>query len=279
MSQDRAANGEPAADPWAATINRFSGYAADYDSCRPGPPCALVDFLAELSQKSPLERVVDLGCGTGLSTRVWADRAADVVGVDPSADMVTQAKAATKAENVQYLCRLGHGTGLPDRCADIVTCGMSLHWMDPELTALEVGRILRPGGVFGTYWEHWSSPFVEVDQAFGDLERQAEELHARLGASATLKRWPRRAQEKRLASSGLFAFTKEIAFHHVEHRTADQLTRMVRTLGLFMVLVKLGLSDDTIGLARFAVTAGKAFGDQPQPIYHTWGLWYGVARP
>jgi len=70
MPQDNAENGKTPADPWAPSIDRFSGYASEYDSCRPQPPGALVEFLADLAHKAPLERVVDLGCGTGLSTRV-----------------------------------------------------------------------------------------------------------------------------------------------------------------------------------------------------------------
>ena len=277
MPEDQAVPSGQAGDGWSATVDRFSGYAADYDTYRPQPPGDLVDFLAALPGKA-LDTVVDLGCGTGLSTRVWAGRARSVVGVDPSADMIARARVAAAAPNVTYHCRFGHDTGLPDRCADLITCGLSLHWMDPAPTAAEVGRLLRPGGAFGTYWEHWASPMAEVERAFRELERQVDELDGRLGASATLRRWPRRAQEKQLAGCGLFALTREIAFHHVAPLTADQLVRMVRTLGAVMVLVKHGLSDDQIGLTKFGEVAAAAFGGQAKPIYHTWGLWYGVAK-
>ncbi|MGH7866895.1 MAG: class I SAM-dependent methyltransferase, partial [Candidatus Dormibacteraceae bacterium] len=39
-------------------------------------------------------------------------------------------------------------TGLPEACADVVTCVQAFHWMDPEIVLPEVARILRPGGVF-----------------------------------------------------------------------------------------------------------------------------------
>ena len=109
------------------------------------------------------------------------------------------------------------------------------------------------------------------------MENQVDELDAKVGSSAQLKRWPRRTQEKLLASCGLFQFIKEIAFHHVATLTSDQLTQMVKTLGAVMVLAKQGLSEDEIGLTRFREVASKAFGTRPSRIYHTWGLWYGVA--
>ena len=79
----------------SATVRRFSGFADVYDRFRPRPPAALVDALCLLAGVERPSLVVDLGSGTGTSTRYWADRAARVVGVEPSPDMRAQARAAT----------------------------------------------------------------------------------------------------------------------------------------------------------------------------------------
>src|SRR2546421_671540 len=55
------------------------------------------------------------------------------------------------AANVSYQYGFSHNTDLLDRCADIVTCSQSLHWMEPESTFAEVNRILRSGGIFAAY--------------------------------------------------------------------------------------------------------------------------------
>ena len=114
--------------------------------------------------------VVDLGSGTGLSTRVWADRADEVVGVEASPEMREQAEAATAAENVRFVQAYAQATGLPDGEADIVTCSQAFHWMEPEPTLAEAARILRPGGVFAAYDYDWP-PIVhrEVEAAFEEL--------------------------------------------------------------------------------------------------------------
>ncbi|MBV8999273.1 MAG: methyltransferase domain-containing protein [Solirubrobacterales bacterium] len=31
-------------------------------------------------------------------------------------------------------------TGLPDTCADVITCAQSFHWMEPESTIAEIAR-------------------------------------------------------------------------------------------------------------------------------------------
>jgi SAM-dependent methyltransferase len=220
--------------------------------------------------------VVDLGCGTGLSTRCWADRAASVIGIDASADMLRYARAVTTSSSVRYLEKLAHYTGLPDRCADVVTCGMSLHWMDPEATAIEIRRILRCGGVFGTYWYHWLTPFWEVELAYRDLMKRVNELDAEHSTSAELKRWPKRQQENTLASSGMFRLTKEISLHHVEVLDAEYIAETVKTLGAVMLLLKHGLAEAEVGLEAFRKIVCEKFGTQKHRVYHTWGLWLGV---
>ena len=92
--------------------------------------------------------VVDLGSGTGLSTRVWADRAEEVVGIEPNARMAEQARLVTRAPNVRYVDSFAAETSLPAGAADIVTCSQAFHWMEPGAVLAEAARILRPGGVF-----------------------------------------------------------------------------------------------------------------------------------
>ena len=58
--------------------------------------------------------VVDLGSGTGLSARVWAELADEVVAIEPNEAMRTFAEGVTTAANVRYLGTPSHQTGLPD---------------------------------------------------------------------------------------------------------------------------------------------------------------------
>ena len=121
------------------------GFAARYDRYRPAPPRALLDVLCRYARVERPALVVDLGCGTGLSTRAWSGRAERVVGVEPNPAMLA---AAEPAPGVEYREAYAHETGLEDACAAVVTCSQSFHWMEPEPTLAEVGRVLRPGGVF-----------------------------------------------------------------------------------------------------------------------------------
>jgi predicted TPR repeat methyltransferase len=49
------------------SVERFTGFAQVYDQVRPSPPEAIADLLLQFAKLETAERVVDLGCGSGLS--------------------------------------------------------------------------------------------------------------------------------------------------------------------------------------------------------------------
>lgn len=94
--------------------------------------------------------VVDLGCGPGNLTAMLAERwpAADVIGVDSSADMV-----ASAAEHATDRLRFVEGdlaTWQPEGPVDVVIANAALHWVPGHVDLIaEFARWLRPGGALG----------------------------------------------------------------------------------------------------------------------------------
>ena len=87
-------------DAWdtnEANIALWSSGTYLYDIYRPQPPTALLDLLTQLAEKAQPALVVDIGSGTGLSTRAWAGRADTVIGIEPHGDMRHQAGQRTAA--------------------------------------------------------------------------------------------------------------------------------------------------------------------------------------
>src|ERR1700752_3353561 len=74
------------------SVERFTGFADVYDQVRPSPPQAIADLLLQLAKVERAKRVVDLGCGSGLSMMIWAGRTHSVIGVEPSEDMRREAE-------------------------------------------------------------------------------------------------------------------------------------------------------------------------------------------
>ena len=240
------------------------GFAAGFDSHRPSPPPALLDVLCLEAQVERPSLVVDFGSGTGLSTRVWADRAAEVVGVEASPEMRAQAEAATSAENVRFVQAFAQETGLPDRVADLVTCSQAFHWMEPDPTLAEAARILRPGGVFAAYDYDWP-PVVHPD-----VEAAYEEMIRRLGLRRPLRGQPRHTKDMHLArirESSHFRYAREIVLHSRERGSAERVVGMALSLGPLTVLLKEGVSEEEIGLAALREAAARALGERDVEMF------------
>ena len=236
-------------------------FPAGYDAHRPSPPEALLDLLCLEAQVERPRLVVDLGSGTGLSTRAWADRADEVIGVEPSKAMRLRAEEATESTNVRYVPAYADQTGLPDATADIVTCSQSFHWMEPAPTLAEVARILRPGGVFAAYDYDWPPvAHWEVEAAFEELlVRVLDSRNDRLGYVSIAEK---EGHLERMRASGLFRFTREALVHSRETGGAERIVGMAFSLGPLNVLLEGGMTEEELGLAQLRGVAAKALGDR-----------------
>jgi SAM-dependent methyltransferase len=124
----------------------FGEVAHDYGAYRLGPPAVVVDWLLP----ARVGTAVDLGAGTGAMSAELAERAANVVAVEPDARMRSILRA--RVPGIRVLDGRGESMPLPGGCADAVVASSSWHWMEPVATLGEVARVLMPGGVLGVVW-------------------------------------------------------------------------------------------------------------------------------
>jgi SAM-dependent methyltransferase len=250
------------------------GFAARYDRYRPRPPLALLDVLCRYARVERPSLVVDLGCGTGLSTRAWSGTAERAVGVEPNAAMLA---AVEPAPGVEYREAFAQETGLDDGCADIVTCSQSLHWMEPEPTFAEVARILRPGGVFAAYDYDWP-PVVdpELDAAYEDYQRRRAGFRARHGIQRGGDRWPKHEHLDRMRASGRFAYCRELLLHSEEQGDAERVVGFTRSLGLPVAEMSYEDADHELGVGALDAAARRVLGDRTVPFVFGYRIRIGV---
>jgi ubiquinone/menaquinone biosynthesis C-methylase UbiE len=263
---------------FASNIERFTGFAELYDRYRPHPPTILHDLLTQLANVATPNLVVDLGCGTGLSTCFWSARAQQVIGIDPTDDMRRVAELQNTFSNVSFQKALSHQTGLPADCADIVTCSQSLHWMDPLPTFQEASIVLRSGGVFAAYDCDWPPTTTrwEADAAYNRCMDQVNELGGEFGVVDGLKFWPKEGHLERMKASGCFRFTKEVLVHHVEEGNAERLVGLAQSQGNVIPLLKKGLSESEIGLSEIREVAMETLGESNAPWYFSYRVRLGI---
>jgi SAM-dependent methyltransferase len=228
------------------------GFAERYDVYRPRPPAVLLDLLPALAGPERPRLLVDLGAGTGLSTRFWAEHADEVVGVEPQRRMREWAESVTTANNVRYLDASSQATGLDEECADIVTASQSLQWMEPEPTFAEIGRILRPGGVFCAYeYVHLQTPLWQPEAVWLEVIEKKRRLRAERGLDN--RQFP--VSRERLEESGVFSAVRELPLHSVEEGDGERLVRLALTEGSIVTLLEAGVSEEEVGLDRLRETA------------------------
>jgi len=138
---------------------RFSATAGLYARWRPTYPEALRDFLIGLLppvEERPGRRpavIADLGCGTGISARLLAAPDRRVIGIEPNADMLAEARRTTPPElAIEYRDGEAVATGLAPASVDFVVAGQAFHWFDLEATCAEIRRILIPAGFTAAFW-------------------------------------------------------------------------------------------------------------------------------
>jgi SAM-dependent methyltransferase len=162
---------------------RFSAAADLYHRHRPSYPEALFDWLAATTGLRPPARVADVGCGTGISTRLLAGRGYDVVGVDPNEAMLAHARAESAG---RYEGGTATETGLSDGSVDLVTVAQAFHWFDVPAALAELTRVLARPGWCAAFWNlRHRSPFNDEYDAL--LRAQSREYEVLLKPEETIR--------------------------------------------------------------------------------------------
>ena len=257
-------------------VDRFSGFADIYDRARPRVPEYPIEIITKYLNKKA-DVVVDLGCGTGLSTAAWKGRCNAVIGVEPNDDMLSIAKKKA-GDGVSFQKAFAHDTGLSGGCADAVMCSQSFHWMDPELTLAEVNRILKTGGVFATVDCDW--PPVcrwEAESAYRRLFDKVnclEEEHADL--KELFVRWDKNKHLANIENSGYFRYCREIVFANRERCDAGRYIGIALSQGGLQSILRRRPHLIGSALEEYAETTRRLFAKETFEIDFCYRMRLGI---
>lgn len=143
----------------------------DYSVYRPGPPPSFYTRLAALGVGLEGQTILDLGTGTGVLARQFANQQSVVYGVDKSTEQIAMAKRLAEDEGVSATFAVHHAEQLPWRDAmfDVVTANQCWLYFDREKTIHELRRVLKPDGCLVTSHFSWLPRHDEI-------ARRSEEL-------------------------------------------------------------------------------------------------------
>lgn len=111
----------------------------------------LAEDLVALASIRPGERVLDVACGTGVVTRLVANRvgpSGTVAGLDLNPGMLAVARArSSKGRAIDWYETSAEAMPLPDASFDVALCQMGLQFIPDKVQALkEMRRVVGPKG-------------------------------------------------------------------------------------------------------------------------------------
>lgn len=132
-------------------IELFTGKADAYAKSRPGYPPEAIEYIAALVPKTAV--FADIGAGTGIFTKLLAEKGYTVFAAEPNTDMESHLRSILAPyKNASILTNPGENTQLADKSVDAIVCAQSLHWLDLKAFKQECLRIGKNGcQVFAIY--------------------------------------------------------------------------------------------------------------------------------
>jgi SAM-dependent methyltransferase len=166
-------------DRWAREGLRYVWGSRDYDADAARWYRA-PDIMAERLKPwlSPGARILDVGCGTGLSGRNLIHAGHQVSGIDLSAAMAEKARLRGYRE-----VRVGDATVIEwgDAFNCVLCVGLIGDWMPAAKLLPGLSKALLPGGVLAVTVPQWSGQARKTRKWLGGNRFQIKEHHRALG--------------------------------------------------------------------------------------------------
>jgi len=129
----------------------YSDLASHYRQRAPYADDALHDLFAALRLPARAH-AVDIGAGTGRLTAALVAQGLEVTAVEPNAAM--RAIGSAEVAQARWLATRAQATGLPARCARLVTFGSSFNVVPADAALQESARLLQTDGWLVCLWNH-----------------------------------------------------------------------------------------------------------------------------
>lgn len=112
----------------------------------------LYDLLFSLTKDKP--SILDIGCGTGTSTLLLAERASKIVGVDHDEAMIAEAKKISEKKKlpIEYIVAPAEKLPFEDNTFDAVISGTAFHWFSTNEAVQEIKRVQKSNTPFMIFW-------------------------------------------------------------------------------------------------------------------------------
>ncbi len=156
--------------------DRFDSAVDHYVAARLDYAPALIDWLVRETGAAG-KRVLDLGCGPGFIANAIAPMVSDVLGLDPSPNMIASARA-NAAPGARFEVGSSEDLSAVRVPVQLVTVGRAFHWMDRAQTLADLDPLIAAGGAIALIndkavdvpMNDWWRVFNDVAKSFAVLD-------------------------------------------------------------------------------------------------------------
>lgn len=167
-----------------------------------------MEAIFQVGRLSKESIVADIAAGTGLLTRHFTGRVRRVYAVEPNPDMRAVATRELAANpSVQVIDGSAEATTLPQKSVDLISVAQAIHWLEPQATKQEIGRILKQNGSLAIMRNN-----VRADPRYDALDEMIKR-EVGPGYMATYPNLPKLPDEDYFAAGAYQKLTYDIHSH------------------------------------------------------------------
>lgn len=157
----------------------------DYSVFRPGPPDSFYKRLEALGVGCPNQKILDVGTGTGVLARRFAEQGSIVCGSDVSEEQIQAAKKLANEQklNIDFRVEPAEKSSFASNSFDVITANQCFLYFDKQKIIPEIKRLLANGGLLVTSHFSWLPRLDKVAKA-------SEKLILKFNPNWTAKDWP-----------------------------------------------------------------------------------------
>jgi ubiquinone/menaquinone biosynthesis C-methylase UbiE len=215
---------------------QFDKVAELYDRIRPGYPVELYKDIFDYAKLDQNAVALEIGCGSGQATEVFARQELKILAVDPGSNLVKLARTKLASySSVEFACSTFEDAVLPRRHFSLVFSATAFHWVPASIAYTKSHEVLRDGGAIALFWNLMPVPEDVVQtELSGILDRN----HSGLAQATFSAGRKNEVQEgiQELRESGLFEDVAQQVYDWTLCLTAKEYVQLLATFAHFQSL-------------------------------------------
>ena len=208
----------------------FTGLARNYSLYRPAYSEFVVDIVCNCVKANFGNKglqAVDAGAGTGIFSRMLADKGFSVLAAEPNDDMRQYGIQDCKDYDINYIASSAEEIEVDGESCQLVTMASSFHWPDFEQATQEFCRVLKPGGYFLALW---NTRAIERDPVTTDIENFLRKLVPDMKRKSSGRSEFCENLTDRLSDCGTFKNAAYLEGFHVEKQSIERYIGLWRSV-------------------------------------------------